>query len=250
MGVRYYSIPQVSSAEQAAIRGRAIYHCDTEAERPSSGFNIGDEAFCVDTNKTYRCTAINTWSLSDVQNEDVRLVASAQFNYIGNVLRCPCHVGTTQIAASDRAYWCYIGYRPSGEIIRFVRAYVPAANLGIGSQAAEVAVCTSTTPPTGSNITLTKLWANGTLDDMTVGGGRKGNTVANTVAIASDAHVWVGIRVSMSITQPTFHTLTRDNGDGFLAQTASAGTLTSGSSWTAVPVTFANLTSVDIRGYL
>ncbi len=166
------------------------------------------------------------------------------------VLRCPCHISTTQIASSDRAYFCYLGYRPAGEIIQYVR--VGVSTVGAGTQVAEVAVLTSTTAPTGSNITLTKLWADGTLANMILTTGRKGNSSANVVALASDSHVWVGFRAAFTDTptQPTLHILNRDWGDGLLAQTVTAGALTGAGPWTAVPVTFANSTSPDIRGYL
>jgi len=168
----------------------------------------------------------------------------------GNVLRCLCHGSTAQQISSNVAHWCYLGYRPAGEVIKTVAFAVSTA--GAGTQAAEVCIATSATGPTGSGITVTKLWADGTVDSV-LSTGVKGNTTPNTVPLANDSHVWAGIRIAMTgegSSNPTLHVLQRDWGRGVLAWTTSAGVLTSGSSWTATPVTFANNTSTDIRGYL
>lgn len=170
---------------------------------------------------------------------------------VGGVLRCPLPSSTAQQIAQNTAHWCYVGYRPAGEVVKRIR--VAVSTLAVGSQAAEVCLATSTTAPTGSNITLTKVWASGTLDDMTSGTGVKGNTSDNTTPIASASHVWLGIRCAFTgggASNPHLHVVQRDWGAGFLARTSSAGVLTSGSSWTATPVTFANNTNTDIRGYL
>ena len=174
--------------------------------------------------------------------------AQTPFHDVGKVLRSPLPASTTQIAGSGRSYWCYVGYRPAGEIIQYVRFGVSV--VGAGAQTAEVAVATSATPPTGSAISLTKLWADGTLDDLTVGTGIKGNASANTTPLSVDAHTWVGCRFAMATTQPTLHILQRDWGAGFLSQEAGAAALTGAGPYTATPVTFAANSSNDIRGYL
>lgn len=200
------------------------------------------------------CTSLGRSIISQSSGSGVRGVIAAADQVTpqtatGNVLRCPCHVSTTQIAASGTIYWCYVGYRPYDEIIRYVRVGVSTA--GAGTQTAEVAVATSTTGPNNAAaLTLTKVWADGTLDDLTTTG-VKGNATANTTPLGSDdAHVFVGVRFAMGTTQPTLHILQRDWGDGFLCQTSGASALTGSSSWTATPVTFANNTSADVRGYL
>jgi len=170
--------------------------------------------------------------------------------HVGGILRCPLHVSTAQQISSDTANWCYLGYLPSGILIKKVRAFCSTA--AGGTVASEVCIATSTGAPNGSPQTVTKLWATTGVDSLLTTG-PKGNSVDNTTASTGAAHTWAGIRVSTSgggAFQPSFHIIARDWGIGFISQTSSAGLLSTGSFWTATPVTAANNTSIDIRGYL
>ena len=172
-------------------------------------------------------------------------------NTTGKILRAPLAASTTQQIASGTIYWCYLGFRPAGEIVRHVRCGISIA--GAGSQAAEVAIATSAAAPADAALTLTKVWADGTVDSLISGTGIRGNTTANTIPLPVDGHVWAGFRCAMTgggASQPTGHILQRDWGNGMLAQTAGAAALTGSTSWTATPVTFGNSTSLDVRGYL
>lgn len=164
----------------------------------------------------------------------------------GLVLRSPCPASTTQLQSTGVARFCCVGYRPAGEVIRYVRFAV--STVAAGTQTAEVAVAYSTTPPAGAALTLTKVWADGTLAALT-GTGVKGNTTANTIPLPVDAWVFVGCRFAMGTTQPTLHILQRDWGLGWLGQQNAAAALTSLSTYTSTPVTFANSSGPDIRGY-
>ena len=165
----------------------------------------------------------------------------------GAVLRSPVNTaGGNMTMISGTAYWTYVGYRPIAEVVKRIRLYVVTG--GTGAQTAEVAVSTSTTAPTGSNITLTKVWADGSLDALT-GTGRLGNSADNSTALSGDAHCWVGIRSAMATTQPTVRALAYDFGDGYLATTAASGALTGAGPWTATPFA-ATGQFPDVRGYL
>lgn len=165
----------------------------------------------------------------------------------GACLRAQCDASTTQATSSGTIYWCYVGYLPKGTVIKRVR--VGVSSLGTGAQTAEVGVFTGTGPPNFAAQTLTKVWASGSVDDLTVGTGFKGNTADNTVALRNDAHVWVGFRNAMASTQVTTHVLQRDWGQGHLMQTVGAGAMTGSNTFTGTPVTFTNNTSADVRGY-
>ena len=164
----------------------------------------------------------------------------------GNVLRSPCSASTTQLQTSGTASWVCVGYRPAGEVIRFVRFAV--STIAAGTQTAEVAVAYSLTAPAGSALTLTGVWSNGTLDALTATG-VKGNTSANAVPLPVDAWVFVGCRFAMGTTQPTLHILQRDWGLGWACSDAGKPALTSTTTYTATPVTFTNSTFPDVRGY-
>lgn len=168
------------------------------------------------------------------------------------VLRCPCHASTAAQIPTQRVDWCYLGLTPRRLLIKYVRVVV--STLAVGTPAAEVCIATGVAP-NGSAITLTKLWADGTLDSMVspAATGVKGNTAANTIWAPRGVHVYAGFRAHFTgggSTNPQLHILQRDWGAGYLLQTAGQGALTGSSSWTATPVTFANNFSSDIRGYL
>ena len=97
-------------------------------------------------------------------------------------------------------------------------------------------------------MTLTKLWADGTLDALTATGA-KGNTTANAIPLPCDAWVWLGLRTAMATTQPTVHILQRDWVAGWLTQDTGVAVLTSLTSFSVTPTIFAN-TAPDLRGYL
>lgn len=200
-------------------------------------------AISVTTNNTTNTTTIEITGYT-VPNPEI--VPS----HVAGILRCPLHVATAQQISSDTANWCYLGYLPSGVLIKKVRAFCSTA--AGGTVTGEVCIATSTGAPNGSPQTVTKLWATTGVDSLLTTG-PKGNTVDNTTALTGAAHTWAGLRVTThggGAFQPSFQIIARDWGIGFISQTPSAGLLTTGTSWTATPVTAANNSSIDIRGYL
>jgi len=164
----------------------------------------------------------------------------------GIVLRSPLSASTTQLQSSGFASWVCVGYRPAGEVIRYVRFAV--STIAAGTQTAEVAVAYTTTAPAGSSISLTGVWSDGTLDSLT-STGVKGNATANAVPLPIDGWVFLGVRFAMGTTQPTLHIIQRDWGLGWICQDAGKPALTSTTTYTATPVTFTNNTAPDVRGY-
>lgn len=165
----------------------------------------------------------------------------------GTTLRSPCPASTTQAGTSGTAMWVYVGYLPAGTVIKRVGVAVNTG--GSGAQTAEVCVATGTGPPNFANQTLTKVWADGTLDALTAGSAVARNTTDNTVALPADAHVWLGFRQAMATTQANLHALQKDFGQGCFMSTGASGALTGSGPWTGVPVAF-GAAHPDIRGYL
>ena len=192
-----------------------------------------------------------TWTIDNGVVTAAKLASGMLDPYtstLGKLARCPCPASTAQQIASNTAHWCYLGYFKAGTVFERVQVFV--STVGGGTQAAEVCIATAPTPPTGGNLTLTKVWADGTVDTLISGTGVKQNTSANATALGADAHVYAGFRCAMTgggALQPILHILQKDWGRGFLLQTATPGALTGTGPWTAVPVTAANNTSSDIR---
>ncbi len=151
------------------------------------------------------------------------------------------------LTGNGTAYFCCVGFRPAGEIVKRVKFGVSVK--GAGTQTAEVAVAYSLTPPDGSAKTLTKVWADGALDNIVTAAGVFGNASDNTVVLPCDAYVWLGLRTALGTTQPTVHQLQHDWTLGWITADAGVAALTSLSTYTATPIIFAN-TGPNIRGYL
>ncbi len=145
------------------------------------------------------------------------------------VLRSPLTNSGQTAHASGTAWWVYVGKLLRSCRLDYVRFTV--ATGGVGTQTAEVAAAYSIGPPNGGSLTLTKIVADGTVDDLTATGMRQ-NTSALGQIIGYGAHLWLGIRHAMSVTQPTINRLVQDNSVGYILSTAAAGALTSGTSWT------------------
>ena len=137
---------------------------------------------------------------------------------------------------SDTAYWCYMGYITRPIVVRYIELFM--TSVGSGTQTAEVALASSPAPPNKSSQTLTKLVADGTLDALGSSTNVvKRNTGAMSYTVPAGTHLWTAVRTAMATTQPTFRALSFDWGHGFVLSTASAGALTSGTSWTGSLIT-------------
>jgi hypothetical protein len=135
----------------------------------------------------------------------------------------------TFLGISGTAYWVYLGRTVKPVTIKFVECHVSTA--GAGTQAAEIALCSSPNPPNKAAATLTKLVADATIDALT-GTGVKRNTNALNYAVAAGTHLWAGIRTAMATTQPTYRALGIDMAQGRVLSTGSAGALTGTGPWT------------------
>lgn len=155
---------------------------------------------------------------------------------------------TTNITTtSNTAYWTYLGYFPNP--MTFKRVYAALAIAGAGAQTAEVCLATGDRAPDGANVTMTKVWANGTIDNVSGGAGTgiKGNTVDNSTASPARSHLYVGIRTALATTQPGLQAVFRDWGAGYHLRTTASGALTGAGPWTGTPTTFAQNTHPDLR---
>ncbi|MFZ2875485.1 MAG: hypothetical protein WAZ94_13510 [Phycisphaerales bacterium] len=217
----------------AAGRG-LVDDADAAAQRATLG--LGDVA----------TRSVGTGAGTACAGDDARLSGIARD--MGGVVRCPsCATTTTNITTtSNTAYWVYLGYFASAQTIKHVAANLAVA--GSGAQTAEVCIATGDKAPDGGNITLTKVWADGTLDTLTGATGPKKNSSPNATACSAGVHVYAGIRTAMATTQPALQAIMRDWGYGYHLTTASAGALTGSGPWTGVPS--AGNTHPDIRAYL
>lgn len=143
--------------------------------------------------------------------------------------------GTTRLVTSGTAYWCYMGIAPRDLTIVTVRGVLTGN--GAGAVVAEMAVASSTTAPTGSAISLTKIAATGSVTDMTSGAQK---VISGTVSasVPKGTPWWLGFRAAYGGTQPTLTSLGYDNGLGRLCTTAASGALTGAGPWTATPIAF------------
>jgi hypothetical protein len=167
-----------------------------------------------------------------VQGSDSRLIRliSRSESIVSSTLPS---AGTGLLLTADTAYFIYLGRTTRTETWDYVRFAVRSA--AIGAQTAEVGFFSTPAAPARANQTVTKIAATGTVDDLTVTGPRA-NTNAFAQSIAAGTHVWAGIRTNMAATQPSIYGLFGDLGHGRILLTATAGVLTSGTTWTgAVP---------------
>lgn len=136
------------------------------------------------------------------------------------------------LVTADRAYWVYMGRTAKDITVTNILFHV--TTVAVGTQAAEIAVASSTAAPNGAAQSLTVLGVSASLDDLTSGTGRKGSAAAISVAVPQTTHLWAGLRVNMTSTptQPVIHGLTFDNSNGEILVTSTAGVLAVGSSYT------------------
>lgn len=184
--------------------------------------------------KRYERIQAGTIAETLAEGNDVRLTRGQQ-----TIFEADPGLGysTGKLAIADTAYWVYMGIAPYAITIAYIRTTLTVN--GGGAQTMEVAVASSATAPTGSALTLTKIAATGSFDDLTTGAAKRvKNSSALGALVPAGTPWWTGIRTNFATTQPTFTALIRDDGLGRLCSTASAGALTSGSSWTATPIAF------------
>lgn len=129
------------------------------------------------------------------------------------------------------AYWVYLGFVTEPVTLGYVRFINNAA--GAGTQTVgEVGLFSTTTGPDGTNKTMTKLAASGTVTDCTTTGVKK-NTSSLSCSVPAGTHLWAGYRFDMATTEPSPLSVFGDAGCGAVQTLASAGSFTSNSSWSA-----------------
>ena len=144
---------------------------------------------------------------------------------------------TTFQPASGTAFFRYLGRATSAGVVK--RITLRAETAGVGAQTAEVGLFRGTGPPGAASMTMTCIWANTTLDDLTAVGPtlRHGNTVDNATAHAFGDHLYSGFRCAMATTQPFFTAETGDWRLGRLLTTAGAAAFAPGNTYTGALLT-------------
>lgn len=144
------------------------------------------------------------------------------------------------VLTSARTYAVYIGYFSSTKVIKYVE-FVFNTN-GAGTQTAEVALASSPLAPNKTAQTLTKLSADGTLDDLTTGATdvKRNTTALNSgsgYTVAAGTHVWALIRTAMGTTQPRLIGSNLSWGHGYCMTADAVGALTSMTTASFSPAT-------------
>lgn len=143
---------------------------------------------------------------------------------------------STALLSTGVAYCVYLGKLQEAKVFKHVKFRVSV--VGAGSQTAEVGLFSSPLAPNGSSQTLTKLWADGTIDTLTASAVVKKNTNASVVSIPAGTHLWAVLRTAMATTQITCAVIQDDWVLGFIGF-ASPGVLTGLSSFSYTPTALA-----------
>lgn len=155
-------------------------------------------------------------------NITVSTVVQSQFN--DRVMMSSLHASTTQTQTSGTASYVYVGRTYSAAVWKFVKFRLNT--VGAGAQTGEVGLFSSTNAPNGTAQTLTKIWADSTLDSLTVGTGIKKNTTASAVSVPAGTHLWAACRFAMATTQPNLAVLIDDWQLGYALQQTGSASLT------------------------
>lgn len=144
--------------------------------------------------------------------------------------------GGVNPTTSGTAIFVYVGQTSSPIVCKYVEFYVGTA--GSGAQTAEVGLFSTPSAPNKANQTLTKLVADGTVDNLTAGNATKRNTTAFNggagYTVPGGTHLWAGIRTAMATTQPACTRLLIGMKQGQVLQTAASGALTASSTFAGV----------------
>lgn len=176
-----------------------------------------------------------SWSPSPAVKQAQRVFRSALPNLLANVT-----------LAADTAYFVYLGQVGGAAITpKYVEFYVGAG--GTGVQTAEVGLFSSSSPPNKGSLTLTKLVATGTVDDLTTSGIKR-NTSAFATSVPAGTYLWAGIRCNLLLTQPAIVGLGYDFNEGMVLSTGTSGAITGAGPWTGAIITEAGVADApDLR---
>lgn len=146
--------------------------------------------------------------------------------------------------------FCYLGRLAFPITPKY--AAVMMTNAGSGTNTGEIGLFSSTSPPSKSNLTLTKIWAEAITEDMTTGAPKMiRNPNAQSTVIGTGTHLWGGIRTALSVSQPRVNGLQRDYAVGYVLSTATAGALTASTTFTGSLIAVSTgIQAADVRAEL
>lgn len=120
---------------------------------------------------------------------------------------------------ASTAYFVYIGRLLNPVTPQFIALRCNAA--GTGAQTAEVGFFSTPAPPIKSAQTLTKIISTASIDTLTTTGIKR-NTAPFATLIPAGTYLWAGLRVNMATTQPSFYSVGRGQGQGFILSEVAA----------------------------
>lgn len=170
---------------------------------------------------------------------DSRLLTSLEYQLRWAGPQGPLGSGTL-LLVEDTAYFTFLGRVTTAFTPAYVNVFV--TTVGAGAQTAEIGLFSTPAAPNAAGQTLTKIVATDTISDLTATG-VKHNSSAFVVSVAAGTYLWGGIRTAMASTEPTCQALNRDFGRGNVLTTATAGALTSGTTFTGAVVAATAATS-------
>lgn len=131
---------------------------------------------------------------------------------------------------SGSAHWQFIGLVMRAFTPRKVRFYLEGN--GAGAQTAEVGLFSTTGPPDGTLLTLTKIVATGTITALTAGAPKFAeNTADFATLIPVGTYLWAGMRTAMATTQPNVLWTTGDVDAGTRQLLTGAAAFTTAGPW-------------------
>lgn len=158
-----------------------------------------------------------------------RLLTTMEPSHAQRVFTPDLSPSTPFLLVATDAYFCYLGRTAVACTPKYVEFLVTSA--GVGIQTAEVGLFSSGTAPNKAGQSLSKLVADGTVDTLGTTGVKR-NTSAMSTSIAAGTHVWAGLRVSMTISQPTLLGVANDLAQGQILTTVGATALTGSGPFT------------------
>lgn len=139
----------------------------------------------------------------------------------------------------NTAYFIYLGKRPAGEVVKFVKCILNTA--GIGSTSGELGLFSSVDTPNYQNKTLTKLIATNDIDAFNVSTPViRANTTSFDLALTVDTYLWAGIRTHMSGAEPLFIGAANDWTAGHILRIVNSPSLVGSDTFDAVTLSLQN----------
>lgn len=171
---------------------------------------------------------------TDVASQtDARLMTYMEADSGQTVFESRLPVTTTAlVGVSGTIYWVYVGRATASVTVKKIQ-FQTVAPVAAGSQAAEVAIATGAAP-NGAGQTLTTVAAAGVSSSVTAltSAGIKSNTADFTYSLVAGTHYWIGLRVAMGTTQPSYIAHAIDMSMGRVLTTAGASAIAASTAYT------------------